>query len=145
MKSAYSLRKMILFSLGFIFYPYFAQAAPVYEFVPAPNIELNRVYRVNKGTGEVIACQFGLKSQSIGFTLCLKPGEGAGEQTKGDYGLIATRHQKEGGIFRVNYKTGDMSVCYVFGLKVVCTPQTAATDIDDTGGNDLTPDNNDPN
>lgn len=107
-----------------------AYAAPAYEFVPAPNVELNRVYRLDKVTGEVIACQFGLKDQSIGFTLCLSAGEGAGPQAAGDYGLVATRHQKEGGIFRVNYRTGDMSICYTLGLKVVCTPQSSKTNIE---------------
>ncbi len=28
-------------------------------------------------------------------------------------------------MFRVNYRTGEMSVCYVFDEKVVCTPQTS--------------------
>ena len=27
-------------------------------------------------------------------------------------------------MFRVNYRTGEMSICYVFDEKVVCTPQT---------------------
>jgi len=28
-------------------------------------------------------------------------------------------------VFRVNFRTGEMSVCYVFDEKVVCTPQTS--------------------
>jgi hypothetical protein len=28
-------------------------------------------------------------------------------------------------VFRVNYRTGEMSICYVFEEKVVCTPQTS--------------------
>ncbi|MCP6640424.1 hypothetical protein NL504_28305, partial [Klebsiella pneumoniae] len=28
------------------------------------------------------------------------------------------------GIFRVNYHTGEVSVCYVLEERVVCTPQT---------------------
>jgi hypothetical protein len=66
-----------------------AHAAP-FEFAPAPQTDLNRVYRVDKATGEVGACQFQLK---------------------------------EGGIFRANVRTGEMSICYVFDDKVVCTPQ----------------------
>ncbi|WP_204314416.1 hypothetical protein, partial [Klebsiella aerogenes] len=30
-----------------------------FEFVPAPQIDLNRVYRVDKVTGEVTSCQYG--------------------------------------------------------------------------------------
>ncbi len=53
------------------------------------------------------------------------PGEGAGSQTPGEYGLVASRHEREGGVFRVNYRTGEMSICYVFEEKVVCTPQAS--------------------
>ena len=106
------------------------QAAPAYEFASSPNIELNVMFRVDKVTGEVIACQFGLRDQGVGFTLCFSAGEGAGAQPAGDYGLAATHHQKEGGIFRVNYRTGDMSICYLSGVKVVCTPQSSSTNID---------------
>ena len=59
------------------------------------------------------------------MTLCFGAGEGAGAQTPGEYGLVASRHEREGGVFRVNYRTGDMSICYVFDEKVVCTPQTS--------------------
>ena len=63
----------------------------------------------------------------MGVTLCFGAGEGAGVQTPGEYGLVASRHEREGGVFRVNYRTGDMSICYVFDEKVVCTPQTSPT------------------
>ncbi|MEN3930468.1 hypothetical protein WJT86_05240 [Microvirga sp. W0021] len=104
-----------------------------YEFVPAPQIDLNRMYRIDKVTGEVSACQYGVNTRAdgaVGVTLCYQVGEGAGPQTPGEYGLVATRHVKDGGIFRVNYRTGQMSVCYVFEgsepQKVVCTPPGAA-------------------
>lgn len=99
-------------------------AAP-YDFVPAPQNDLNRVYRIERITGEVSSCQYGLQEGTIGVTLCFGPGEGAGAQVPGEYGLVASRHDREGGVFRVNFRTGDMSVCYVFDEKVVCTPQTS--------------------
>lgn len=101
-----------------------ARAAP-YDFVPAPQTDLNRIYRIDKVTGEVSSCQYGLQEGTIGVTLCFGPGEGAGAQSPGEYGLVASRHEREGGVFRVNYRTGDMSICYVFDEKVVCTPQTS--------------------
>jgi hypothetical protein len=61
----------------------------------------------------------------VGATLCFGGGEGAGPQPPGEYGLVASRHEREGGVFRVNYRTGEMSICYVFDEKVVCTPQTS--------------------
>lgn len=100
-----------------------AVAAP-YEFAPAPQTDLNRVYRVDRATGEVGACQFQLKEGGIGVTICFPAGEGAGPQAPSDYLLVPSRHEREGGIFRVNVRTGEMSICYVFDDKVVCTPQT---------------------
>jgi hypothetical protein len=97
-----------------------AQAAP-YEFLAAPETDLNRVYRLDKASGEIGACQYG-ESGSVGMTLCYPAGEGAGPQPPGDYGLVASRHEKEGGVFRVDLRSGAMSICYVLSEAVVCTP-----------------------
>jgi hypothetical protein len=95
-----------------------------YQFTPAPQLDLNRIYRT---TGEVGACQYGLKEGSVGVTLCFGSGEGATAQSASDYALIASRHEREGGIFRVDQRTGAMSVCYVFDDQVVCTaPESTA-------------------
>src|SRR4051812_16094750 len=101
-----------------------AVSAAPYDFVPAPQTDLNRVYRIDRVTGEVSSCQYGLQEGTVGATLCFGAGEGAGAQTPGEYGLVSSRHEREGGVFRVNYRTGEMSICYVFDEKVVCTPQT---------------------
>jgi hypothetical protein len=98
--------------------------AASYDFVPAPQTDLNRIYRIDRITGEVSSCQYGLQEGTIGVTLCFSAGEGAGPQSPGEYGLVASRHEREGGVFRVNYRTGQMSICYVFDERVVCTPQT---------------------
>ena len=101
-----------------------AAAAP-YDFVPAPQTDLNRIYRIDRVTGEVSSCQYGLQEGTVGATLCFGAGEGAGAQSPGEYGLVSSRHEREGGVFRVNYRTGEMSICYVFDERVVCTPQTS--------------------
>ncbi|GEP00915.1 hypothetical protein [Methylobacterium haplocladii] len=103
-----------------------ALAAGPYEFVPAPQIDLNRVYRVDRSTGEVTSCQYGLRDDNVGVTLCFAAGEGAAAQAPAEYGLVASRHTREAGVFRVNYRTGEMSICYVQVREelVVCTPQT---------------------
>jgi len=98
-----------------------AVAAP-FEFAPAPQTDLNRVYRIDKATGEVGACQFQLKEGGVGVTVCFPAGEGAGPQAPSDYVLVPSRHEREGGIFRANVRTGELAVCYVFDDKVVCTP-----------------------
>lgn len=102
-----------------------ASAAP-FEFMAAPQTDLNRVYRVDRFNGEVTACQYGLKEGTIGVTLCYGAGEGAVTQVAGEYTLVSSRHEREGGVFRVNHRTGEMSVCYVFNEQVVCTPQAKA-------------------
>jgi hypothetical protein len=93
-----------------------------YEFVAAPEIDLNRVYRLDKATGEVGACQYGLKEGTVGVTLCYPAGEGAGPQGSSEYALVSSRHEREGGVFRVDLRTGMMSICYVLNEAVVCTP-----------------------
>jgi hypothetical protein len=98
--------------------------AASYDFVPAPQTDLNRIYRIDRVTGEVISCQYGLQEGTVGVTLCFAAGEGAGPQAPAEYGLVASRHEREGGVFRVNFRTGGMSICYVFDERVVCTPQT---------------------
>jgi hypothetical protein len=94
-----------------------AQAAN-YEFLAAPEI-----YRLDRATGEIGACQYGLKENSVGVTLCYPSGEGAGPQPPSEYGLVASRHEREGGVFRVDLRTGTMAICYVLNDQVVCTPQ----------------------
>lgn len=104
----------------------FAPTGPVlaanFEFLASPTITLNRVYRIDKATGEVGACQYGLKEGTIGATLCYPAGEGATAQSPSEYTLVASRHEQESGVFRVDLRTGTMSICYVFNDSVVCTP-----------------------
>jgi hypothetical protein len=98
--------------------------AQEYNFMPAPQIDLNRIYRVNRLTGEMGACQYAVKDGSMGMALCYPAGEGGGPQpVPGDYELMRSNHEREGGIFRVNTRTGEVSVCYVLTERVVCTPQ----------------------
>ncbi|MFN3892720.1 MAG: hypothetical protein ACK4MV_20170 [Beijerinckiaceae bacterium] len=99
-----------------------AASADSFEFLAAPEIELNIIYRVDKATGEVGACQYGDKEGTIGVTLCYPAGQGAKAQTPSRYGLVASRHEREAGVFRVDYRTGAMSICYVLKQEVVCTP-----------------------
>jgi hypothetical protein len=94
-----------------------------YEFLAAPQTDLNRVFRLDKTTGEVGACQYGLKEGTpIGVTLCYPPGEGAKAGPPGEFALVSSHHTQEGGVFRVDLKTGQMSICYVFNeSSVACT------------------------
>ena len=98
-----------------------AAAAPQYEFLAAPQINLSLVYRLDKLTGDMIACQFahnpGKEDVGPGYygvTQCYRGGDGATKQEPGEYGLIASRHEQEGGVFRVDYRNGAISVCYLY-------------------------------
>lgn len=117
----FSVLRSTLFAAGLALTATAALAGP-YDFLAAPETDLNRVYRLDKATGEIGACQYGLKEGSIGTTICYPPGEGAGAQAPSEYGLVASRHEREGGIFRVDMRTGMMSICYVLNDAVVCTP-----------------------
>ncbi len=112
-----------LIALAALLAPVSVATAAEYEFLAPPEIDLNRIYRLDKATGEVAACQYGLVENEVGVTLCYPPGEGAGPQQPSEYALVASRHTKESGVFRVDVRTGAMSICYVLNLKVVCTPQ----------------------
>lgn len=48
-------------------------SAASYEFLAAPETDLNRVYRLDKATGEIGACQYGLSENTVGVTLCYPP------------------------------------------------------------------------
>lgn len=100
-----------------------AASAQTYNFLSAPQTDLNRVYRINRFTGEMGACQYAIRDGTVGVALCYPAGEGAGAQsTTGDFDLVRSNHEREGGIFRVNRLTGEVSVCYVLSERVVCTP-----------------------
>jgi hypothetical protein len=100
-----------------------AASAEDYAFLAAPQTSLNRMFRVETTTGEVGVCQFAVSDRGAGVTLCYPPGEGAGPQEPGLYALAASNHQQEGGVYRVERRTGRMSLCYVLAEQVVCTPQ----------------------
>lgn len=98
-----------------------ATAGERYDFLPAPQINLSLLYRLDKLTGDVIACQFAhnpgrndVGPGDYGVTACYRSGEGATNQPPGDYGLVASRHEQEGGVFRVDYRSGAVSICYLY-------------------------------
>jgi hypothetical protein len=98
-----------------------AAAGERYDFLPAPQINLSLLYRLDKLTGDVIACQFAhnpgkndVGPSAYGTTACYRSGEGATNQPPGEYGLLASRHEQEGGVFRVDYRSGAISICYLY-------------------------------
>ncbi len=103
-----------------------ANASP-YQFLAPSQTDLNRVYKINRITGEVGACEFELdktapnSAANIGSTLCFAEGPGAGAQPPSDYRLIRSHDAADGGVFRVDLRSGAVSVCYVIKDRVVCT------------------------
>ena len=98
-----------------------ASADERFEFLPAPQINLSLLYRLDRLTGEVIACQFAHNPGKVdvgpgayGVTACYRGADGAANQPPGDYGLVASRHEQEGGVFRVDRRSGAVSVCYLY-------------------------------
>lgn len=124
-------RLLVAAQAGLVALPAFAQEPPAppedaasdFAFLAAPQTDLNRMYRVDRASGEMGSCQYAVKQGSVGVTLCFPPGEGAGPQDLGEYELVTSNHGGEAGVYRVDRRTGRMSICYVLGEQVVCTPQ----------------------
>ncbi len=97
-----------------------AQAQDRYDFAPAPQVNLTLLYRLDRLTGDVIACQFArtpgkgdIGPGAYGVTACSRGGDGAANQPPGDYALIASHNEQEGGVFRIDRRTGAVSLCYL--------------------------------
>ena len=111
-----------------------AAAAANFQFLAAPGIDVNLLYRLDQLTGEVTVCQYGTAEPPkapYGVTFCHPAGAGATKQDAGRYELLASRHEKEAGVFRVETLSGAVSNCFLHigkeGEKVtedfvVCTP-----------------------
>ena len=108
--------------------------AASFQFLAAPGIDVNLLYRLDQLTGEVTVCQYGTAEPPkapFGVTFCHPAGAGATKQEAGRYELMVSRHEKEAGVFRVELLTGAVSNCFLHigkeGEKVsedfvVCTP-----------------------
>lgn len=123
----FQMRRILVLTAGALVFAELgasAAAAGNYEFLAAPQTDLNRVFRLDRSNGEVGACQYGLKEgAAVGVTLCYPPGEGARAGAFSEYALVASRHTGEGGVFRVDLRSGLMSICFVLNeTAVVCTP-----------------------
>ncbi len=113
-------RSVIVFAVGLAAMSH-GRAAERFDFLAAPQINLSLLYRLDKLTGDVVACQFAhnpgktdVGPGGYGVTACYRSGDGASGQPPGDYGLLASRHEQEGGVFRVDYRTGAVSICYLY-------------------------------
>jgi hypothetical protein len=112
--------------------PAAARADGPYQFLSSPETDINRIYRVDTATGEVGACQYGLNPGKddispgfFGVTVCYPSGAGAGPQQAGTYALVASHHEREGGVFRVDLRSGAMSICYVYTPAPATNPTPA--------------------
>jgi hypothetical protein len=98
-----------------------AAAGDRYAFLSTPQINFSLLYRLDRLTGDVIACQFGhnpgrtdVGPGGYGVTACFRGGDGAVNQPPGDYDLTASRNEQEGGVFRADHRSGAISICYLY-------------------------------
>jgi hypothetical protein len=101
-----------------------AQANERFAFLPAPQINLSLLYRLDRLSGDVIACQFGhnpgrpdVGPGAYGVTACFRGGDGAVNQPPGDYDLTASHNEQEGGVFRIDRRSGAISICYLYFVR----------------------------
>jgi len=92
-----------------------------YAFLPSPQINFSLLYRLDRLTGDVIACQFGhnpgrndVGPGAYGVTACYRGADGAINQPPGDYDLTSSRNEQEGGVYRIDRRSGAISVCYLY-------------------------------
>lgn len=105
-----------------------AQAETVqFKFLAPSDTEEDTLWRVDTLSGEVGMCTFEKSRRSAsGVMSCLKPGSGASIQKQpGPYKLVPSNREDAKGVFRVNQRTGTMSLCYDVddrkGHRIVCT------------------------
>jgi hypothetical protein len=98
--------------------------AASFDFVPAPQTDLNRIYRIDRVTGAIASCQYGLQEGTSAPPCALGRGRAPDRRRRANTarGLPARARRR-----RVprQLRTGDMSVCYVYEEKVVCTRKRA--------------------
>ena len=84
-----------------------------YEFLTPADTEEDRLWRVDTLSGEVGMCTFEKdRKRPRGFMKCLKAGAGASVQDQpGPYGLVRSNREDATSVFRVNRRTGTMSLC----------------------------------
>ena len=115
------MRSSVLALLGLAATAGGGDAESRFAFLPSPQINFSLLYRLDRLTGDVIACQFAKtpgKSDvgpgAYGVTACYRGGEGAVNQPPGDYDLTSSRNEQEGGVFRIDRRSGSISVCYLY-------------------------------
>lgn len=98
-----------------------------FKFLAPSDTEEDRLWRVDTLSGEVGMCTFEKSRRSAsGVMVCLKRGAGASIQKQpGPYKLVPSNREDAKGVFRVNQRTGTMSLCYDVddrkGHRIVCT------------------------
>ena len=77
-----------------------------YEFLAAPQIDLSLVYRLDKLTGDVVACQFAknpgrndVGPGGFGVTTCYRGGEGASINRRGTMAWLRRVTSRRAGSF----------------------------------------------
>jgi len=87
--------------------------AATYEFLAAPQTDLNRVFRLDKVPARSAPANMASRRQPLRRDAVLSRRRGRKAGPAGEYELIASRHTGEAGVFRVDVRTGFMSICFV--------------------------------
>ncbi len=97
-------------------------AAANYDFLAAPERDLNRGFSSRSRDRRDRCLPIRPEGRHDRRHALLRAGRGRRAAAASDYSLVASSHEHEGGVFRVDLRSGKMSICYVLNDKVVCTP-----------------------
>ena len=101
-----------------------AAAEALYEFEIPTSPDTNAIYRLNTATGEISFCYWAkVENNPIGKTVCDPPGQNAGPQKPGVYGLVKSPFKTETGVYRVDKIGGKLWLCFSDSGKTVCAAQ----------------------
>ncbi len=84
--------------------------------------DLNRIYRIDASRARSGRASTARRKAPSASRSASPRATGPASRNPPNTASSASRHEREGGVFRVDMRTGAMSVCYVFDERVVCTP-----------------------
>ncbi|MEM9320893.1 MAG: hypothetical protein AAGA70_18095 [Pseudomonadota bacterium] len=98
-------------------------AAPAFQILAPPSTEWNIVFRLNRATGEVTGCAY-VEDETGNATRCYPAVDHAQAGEAGPYVLAASHNPSVRSVYRLNERTGAISLCWVAGWKTTnCVPE----------------------
>ncbi|MEM9050073.1 MAG: hypothetical protein AAGC92_15290 [Pseudomonadota bacterium] len=97
--------------------------SPAWQILAPPSAEWNIVYRLNRSSGEITGCAY-IERAAGNVTTCYPAMDHARGGDPGPYTLAASNNSTVISVYRLNERTGEISLCWVAGWKnTLCAPE----------------------